>query len=236
MPTSPTLIRLLPLIAAAAAILLAGSGCGTSDVDTVRGRSLFVQKCGTCHTLAQAATTGVQGPDLDAAFRAGRAAGQDADTIEGVVRAQVEFPRPSGNYPDNPTVTMPPNLVEGQDLDDVAAYVASVAGVPGVGPPKVPGGPGAQVFANNGCAGCHTLKAANAGGTVGPDLDDVLPGKTAAKLTEDIVDPNKDIAKGYPANVMPQNFEQTIPAAQIKQLVQYLIDSTGGAKKTAKKK
>jgi cytochrome c oxidase subunit 2 len=122
---------------------------------------------------------------------------------------------------------MPRNLVEGQDLEDVASYVASVAGVPGSAPPKVPGGPGAQVFANNGCSACHTLKAANAGGAVGPNLDDGLPGQTAAMITESIVDPNAKIEKGFPANVMPGNYEQQIPSDQLKQLVSYLIQNAG---------
>jgi len=227
MPTSSTLIRSLPLFAAATAIALVASGCGTSDADPAKGRALFIQKCGTCHVLGQAGTTGTQGPDLDAAFTAARAAGEDSDTIEGVVKAQVEFPRPST---DNPVVSMPANLVEGQDLEDVAAYVGAVAGVPGAAPPKVPGGPGAQVFANNGCGGCHILAAANAGGTTGPDLDKVLPGQTAAQITQSIVDPNAKITPGYPANVMPDNFEQLIPSDQLKQLVQYLISSTSGGK------
>jgi mono/diheme cytochrome c family protein len=225
MPTSKTLTRPIALLVAGAAIGLAVSGCGTSDADPVRGRALFINKCGTCHVLAQAATTGVQGPDLDDAFAAARAAGEDDDTIEGVVKAQVEFPRPST---DNPAVSMPADIVTGQDLDDVAAYVASVAGVPGIGPPKVPGGPGAQVFANNGCAGCHTLAAANAGGTVGPDLDDVLPGQTAAEITESIVDPNAKATSGFPSGVMPDNYQDLIPADQLQQLVQYLISSTSG--------
>lgn len=223
MPKSPTLIRTLSMLVAGA-IVLAASGCGTSDSDPARGRSLFIQRCGTCHQLAQAATTGVQGPDLDAAFAAGRAAGQDHDTIEGVVKAQVEFPRPST---DNPTISMPADLVKGQDLEDVASYVASVAGVPGAAPPKVPGGPGAQVFANNGCSACHTLKAANAGGAVGPNLDDVLPGQTAAMITESIVNPGANISKGFPANVMPANYKQQIPPDQLKQLVSYLIQNAG---------
>ena len=225
MDKSPILIRSLSMLVAVA-IAAAASGCGTSDSDPARGRSLFIQKCGTCHQLAQAATTGQQGPDLDAAFAAGRSAGQDSDTIEGVVKAQIEFPRPAGNPP-SATVTMPSDLVKGQDLEDVASYVASVAGVPGAAPPKVPGGPGAQVFANNGCSACHTLKAANAGGAVGPNLDDVLPGQTAAMITESIVDPNKKIEKGFPANVMPGNYEQQIPPDQLKQLVSYLIQNAG---------
>jgi mono/diheme cytochrome c family protein len=228
MPTLPTLTRILPLLAAASAIALVAAGCGTSDVDTARGRQLFISKCGTCHQLAQAGSSGTQGPDLDAAFAGARAAGEDSDTIEGVVKAQIEFPRPSTS---NPTVSMPAKLVEGQDAEDVAAYVGSVAGVPGAAPPKVAGGPGAQVFANNGCAGCHTLAAASAGGTTGPDLDKALPGQSAAQITQSIVDPNAKITPGYPSNLMPQNFEQLIPPDQLKQLVQYLISSTSGGKK-----
>ena len=35
--------------------------------------------------------------------------------------------------------------------------------------------PGAKVFATAGCAGCHTLQAANAKGQVGPNLDELKP-------------------------------------------------------------
>ena len=92
------------------------------------------------------------------------------------------------------------------------------------------------MFANNGCSGCHTLAAANAGGTTGPDLDKALPGQSAAEITQSIVDPNAKITPGYPANVMPQNFKTLIPPAQLTQLVQYLISSTGGAKASGKQK
>ena len=34
---------------------------------------------------------------------------------------------------------------------------------------------GSAVFASAGCSGCHTLKAAGATGTIGPDLDDLRP-------------------------------------------------------------
>jgi hypothetical protein len=49
-------------------------------------------------------------------------------------------------------------------------------------------------------------------------------------VEESIVDPNAHIAKGYPANVMPQNFGSIIKPNEIKQLVQYLLDSTKGGK------
>jgi mono/diheme cytochrome c family protein len=224
-------IRLLLLLAALAAVALPASGCGTTSADPERGRVLFREKCGTCHTLAQAGTTAQVGPSLDAAFAAARAAGETGDTVEGVVKAQVEYPRPST---DDPAVSMPADLVTGQDLDDVAAYVGLYAGVPGAAPPKVPGGPGAQVFANSGCGTCHTLAAAESGGVTGPDLDEVLPGQSDAMVKEDIVDPNKEIAKGYPPNVMPSNFEQSLSPKEIEDLVEYLIDSTSKGSKKSK--
>lgn len=220
-------IRLLIVLAALAAIVLPASGCGTTTADPERGRLLFEQKCGACHTMAQAGTTGQIGPDLDEAFAAARAAGENGDTIEGVVKAQVEFPRPSN---DNPAVSMPADIVTGQDLEDVVAYVGLYAGVPGAAPPRVPGGPGAQVFANNGCGGCHVLAAAKAGGVTGPSLDEVLPGQSEAMVKESIIDPDKVIAKGYPPNVMPSNFEQTLSAKEIEDLVKYLLESTSGGK------
>jgi mono/diheme cytochrome c family protein len=227
MPSPSKLIRPLLVFAALAATVVAVSGCGTTTADTTRGRTLFVQKCGVCHTLSQAGTTAQIGPNLDDAFAAARAIGEDSATIEGIVKAQVEFPRPENG---DPAVSMPRDVVTGQDLDDVAAYVGSIAGVPGAKPPEVPGGPGAQVFANNGCGGCHTLAAAGSGGVTGPNLDEVLPGQSAAMVHESIVNPNKEIAKGYTPNVMPENFEQTISKEEIEQLVEYLIENTSGSK------
>ncbi|HET6999367.1 MAG TPA: cytochrome c [Solirubrobacterales bacterium] len=227
MPSTSQLIRPLLALAALAGVLVAVSGCGTTTADETRGRVLFVQKCGTCHTLAQAGTTAQIGPDLDDAFAAARESGQTDDTVEGIVKAQVELPRPST---DNPAVSMPAEIVTGQDLDDVAAYLGMYAGVPGAAPPKVPGGPGAQVFANNGCGGCHTLAAAKSGGVTGPNLDEVLPGQSAATIHEDIADPNKVIAKGYPPNVMPANYADTLSPKELDDLVQYLIESTSGGK------
>lgn len=231
---SKSLVPVLALVALAALVVV-GSGCGTTTADTARGRTLFVQKCGVCHTLAQAGTTAQVGPNLDDAFAEARLNGNDSDTVEGVVKAQVEYPRESNS---NARVSMPADVVTGQDLEDVAAYVGEWAGVPGAAPPEVAGGPGAQVFANNGCGGCHTLQAAGSGGVTGPNLDEVLPSQSETMIHESIVDPNKVIAKGYPPNVMPQNFEQLLSEKELEDLVTYLAESTGagGASSGAKSK
>lgn len=227
----PKLITPLLALVALAAVMVVASGCGTTDADPERGRTLFIQKCGTCHAMAQAGTTAQTGPNLDHAFAAAREVGNDSDTIEGVVKAQVEYPRPSNA---NPAVSMPADLVTGQDLDDVAAYVGEWAGVPDAAPPKVAGGPGAQVFANNGCGGCHTFAAAESGGVTGPNLDEVLGGDTEAQVQEMIVDPNAEIAKGYPPNVMPQNYEQILSPKEVEDLVKYLLENAGGGSSGSK--
>lgn len=228
MPTSSQLIRPLLALAALAGVVVAASGCGTTSADETRGRVLFIQKCGVCHQLAEAGTTAQIGPSLDDAFASARESGQNSDTIEGIVKAQVELPRPDNG---NPAVSMPADVVTGQDLDDVAAYVGSVAGVPGAAPPKVPGGPGAQVFANNGCGGCHTFAAAKSGGVTGPNLDEALaPGDTPSLVEEMIVDPNAKIVEGYPANVMPANFGETLSPKELEQLVAYLIENSPAGK------
>jgi len=50
-------------------------------------------------------------------------------------------------------------------------------------PSGVAGRPsGAAVFASAGCGSCHTLKAAGASGTIGPDLDQLRP--TAATVSQ----------------------------------------------------
>jgi mono/diheme cytochrome c family protein len=224
MQNLPKPIRLLAPLAALIATVLVISGCGTTSPDIARGRVLFTKDCGVCHTLAQAGTTAMVGPNLDDAFAAAREVGMDGATVEGVVKAQVEDPRPSNG---NPSASMPAHIADGSDLDDIAAYLGKYAGVPGAAPPEVEGGPGAQVFANSGCGSCHTLAAANSGGTTGPDLDEVLPGQSEAEIEESIVDPEAKIEQGYPKGVMPQTFGEELSEEELKQLIEFLSESAG---------
>ena len=208
---------------AAAAVVVGLTGCDLGPKPNLdRGQQLFTQKCGTCHTLTGAGTNGAVGPNLDYAFKQARAEGEDSDTFEGVIKAQVENPRPAD--PQQTDVYMPADLVTGDDLNDVAAYVASVAGVPGIKPPAFAP---PQFFATN-CGGCHTLAQAGTTGNVGPNLDEALKGMSATQISQSITDPNAVITPGFQPNVMPQNFGQTLTPQQLQQLVAYLQQATGG--------
>ena len=46
--------------------------------DPSHGKALFVQKCGACHTLANAKTLGAVGPNLDDAFASDKEQGFNA--------------------------------------------------------------------------------------------------------------------------------------------------------------
>ncbi len=82
---------------------------------------------------------------------------------------------------------------------------------PGGGPRPLTGDAlGRQLFVSGdpsvgatSCGSCHTMKAAGATGTIGPNLDKELTADPPAPTRVSIVDPNKEIAKGYKANVMP---------------------------------
>ena len=116
--------RIFALAAAAACAAAVASGCGREEADDlVNGKTLFVQKCGSCHVLTRANATGVVGPNLDDAFGPARSDGLGEGTVKGVVERQIANVRRSS--------IMPADLVTGQDSEDVAAYVAAVAGRPG---------------------------------------------------------------------------------------------------------
>jgi mono/diheme cytochrome c family protein len=220
-------VKSVVLSGAAAALVAALTGCDLQEnADTESGRQLFVENCGTCHALKEAGTQAEVGPNLDAAFHSARETGMDNDTIEGVVESQIENPRVT--EPDSPSY-MPANLVEGQDAKDVAAYVAEYAGVPGVKPP-IPANapPGAQVFLSQGCGSCHTLSELGdiATGTVGPNLDQVLPGMSPQQVEQSIVDPNAKVEKGFPSGVMPETYGD-LPAKDLQDLVDYLVETAG---------
>jgi len=212
----------------AAAALLA-SGCGTGGVasasgrapDTSNGQTLFASDCGYCHTLAAAGTTGTNGPNLDNAFAGSVQDGYQKSSIENLVLDQIRLG--SGEVASyegkkfKVLPSMPANIVTGQDAVDVAAYVASVAGSAGYTSPVVLSSlkSGKAIFKGAGCSGCHTLAAAGATGTIGPNLDQL-------KLTVAIV--ARQVTNG--GGLMPA-FKGKLTAAQIQTVAQYVSSNAG---------
>lgn len=235
--------RALAALVPLALMLLALGGCTLKHptANLVTGKELFVQKCGACHTLSHANTSGTIGPNLDDAFRQDRADGIKSTSIQGLIDYWIQYPN-SDVYSG---AVMPPMLYKGQQAQDVAAYVAAVAARPGqdTGALALAGAvsgttpaDGKQVFTTvGGCSSCHTLAAAGATGTVGPDLDVRLRSDCASPASKPIrgatleqcihtaiVKPYAFIPSGYAAGVMPANFAQTLTPNEIQALVNFL--------------
>jgi cytochrome c oxidase subunit 2 len=77
------------------------------------------------------------------------------------------------------------------------------------------------------CGSCHRLADAGTVQEVGPDLDNVLPGKEADFIRESIVNPNAEITPGYQPDVMPGNFGELLSDQQLDSLVEYLLETAG---------
>jgi cytochrome c551/c552 len=83
---------------------------------------------------------------------------------------------------------------------------------------------GKTVWKDNGCGSCHTLAAAGSSGTVGPDLDTALSSDEGGTpladfVRESIVDPDKVIASGFTAGLMPTDFGTKLSQTDLDNLV-----------------
>ena len=81
------------------------------------GRDIFAQRCATCHTLAAANAVGKVGPNLDQLVGGLDPKGQKAFILNAIQQGRAQG-----------RGQMPAGLVDGQDAQNVAAFVAAVAG------------------------------------------------------------------------------------------------------------
>lgn len=85
---------------------------------------------------------------------------------------------------------------------------------------------GKEIFAANGCGGCHTYGPAGTSGAVGPNLDNLAADakkagqELAAYTAESVKSPDAYVAEGYTAGVMPSYAQLT--NEQVGDLVAFL--------------
>ena len=195
-----------------------------SSGDKIHGKELFKQDCGSCHTLADAGTTGTIGPNLDYAFLQSRQDGLGENAILQVVRGQIAY---AVTTPSTGAPGMPAQHRHGpgrgrrrhvRRLRGRASTRAVRSSTRRIRPSRPsPAGRriGKTVFATAGCAGCHTLKAAGSTGTVGPNLDEAKPSK------ELVIDRVTNGKGGMPS------FKGQLSEAQIQAVADYVSANAG---------
>jgi cbb3-type cytochrome c oxidase subunit III len=214
-------LRLLSAAAGGVLVAFALAACGTGgrvergSLDN--GRKVFQKSCGACHALAAAGTSSEIGPNLDASFAQARADGFEESSIRDIVAGQIRDPGQyaTGDQPDLLQTNMPADLVHGQDLADVASFVAANAGKQGFAQPVAVTGTDGETIFKSKCGSCHTLKAAGTTGTQGPNLDLLKPPFERAKT---------QVIQG--GGIMPA-FKGVLTDAQIEAVAKYVAEHAG---------
>ncbi len=70
------------------------------------------------------------------------------------------------------------------------------------------------------CSACHDLE--ESGAEVGPKLGGITDRMSREKIIEAIVNPNAEIADGFEAGMMPQNFGEQMRVSELNLIVDYL--------------
>jgi cytochrome c oxidase subunit II len=76
------------------------------------------------------------------------------------------------------------------------------------------------------CKSCHTLADAEATGTTGPNLDEVVPDMSEEEVRQSIQDPDAEIEEGFQPGLMPR-YGDSLSEEQLDALVTYLKEVAG---------
>src|SRR5829696_3619106 len=108
----------MALLAGVALVSLTGCELKDDGDNLVNGKTLFAEKCASCHTLARADAKGAVGPSLDEAWQQSARDGLGRSTYEGLVHRQILQPnreRQSDPVTGKSLPLMPANLVTGEN-------------------------------------------------------------------------------------------------------------------------
>jgi len=150
----------------------------STPADLMQGARLFRSTCAACHGLE--ATGGSNGPSLTTGtFKHG---GTDEDLFRIITKGV-------------PDTAMAAHPLDGEKVWQLIAFIRSVNIGNGAAQSKGNPAKGAEVFAANGCARCHTV--GGTGGFLGPDLSDIGARQSLAQLETSVLDPNAEVSPEY---------------------------------------
>ncbi len=198
------------------------------------GAALFTEYCAECHGLHGEGTP--RAPTLNSKYFF-ESWVQDL-RFEGGLPAYIKLTVAGGRpvksdpaYPENmPTWSQDfGGPLRNDQIDNVVNYIMNweegapdLEALASAEPTPVPGDTpeerGANLFQGAGCVACHMIDGV--GGAVGPDLTNVYD-KGEDYIKESILMPNAVVVEGFQANIMPQNFGDTLSDENINDLVAY---------------
>jgi mono/diheme cytochrome c family protein len=107
----------------------AARGAQQVPSDLKEGQSLFQTNCGTCHTLYAAGTDGNFAPNLDELLApTGPPSGEGAEATINATKERVLNAVDNGVDSTTTPGRMPPGILNGEQAEEVAEFVAHTAG------------------------------------------------------------------------------------------------------------
>ena len=177
--------------------------------------------CGAGHSLMRATARVVSASAFEAWLRSQKPGG----------------PPPIGSPPPNVNQAVPGYSQGGSSSPGASSGASSGASASGASPTSAAAGKAVFTGAA-GCTGCHTLAAAGATGTVGPNLDARLRADCASAASKSIrgatlqqcirtaiTKPYAYLPSGFSAGIMPSNFGQRLTSDQIEAVVNFLASA-----------
>jgi cytochrome c oxidase cbb3-type subunit 3 len=152
-----------------------------NEQDIASGKSIFRSNCAFCHGIT---AKGGRGPSLISPKVIHNTTDPE---LQSIIRNGI----PGTNMPGF-------NSFEKDDLTKLIQYLRTLAGS-GINETPVAGNRthGQQIYAANGCAGCHRI--GEIGSSYGPELTRIGAARSAEYIRQSITDPSADIPPEYEA-------------------------------------
>ncbi|MEA3337451.1 MAG: c-type cytochrome [Chloroflexota bacterium] len=211
------------------------------------GATVFADACSGCHGIQGEGIPGVAPTLNSTAFFDTRVDEVGwSGSLQSYIESTVAAGRPvgSGAY----SAVMPTwgqeygGPLRPDQVRDVTSYIMnweSTATGAGIAQPEAPGEPisedatpveiGEAVYTANGCGGCHgepygpDMVGPNLGGIAARGSEQKPPMSAEEYIRESILLPNDYVVEGFPANLMPKTYGDTLNEAEFEGLVQYLL-------------
>ncbi len=136
-----------------------------------------------------------------------------------------------------PKINLPPISLSPVEIDAITAFLQDRAGLtptialPSASEAPAPSsdsggeeeGPATTAVAaldKFGCSSCHDLEGSEA--DIGPKLNGISKKLDDAKITEAIIKPNAEIAEGFEADTMPDDFGEQMRVSELNLIIDYL--------------
>jgi mono/diheme cytochrome c family protein len=144
------------------------------------------------------------------------------------IRAVILYLQSQGGTPDEAAISLPAAMEAGggEGAAAPAVFAPYMTGDPEAGRALFYEGRGDKMFADGAqaCGVCHTV--AGEGGTIGPEITDIVAVRGQQYVITSVLDPAAEVVANYPP-VMPPTFAEVLTTSELHDILAFLTQSAG---------